>query len=171
MLTTKKFLSEKEDAELSSRITLINDRDALIFLLLRKYGMRQGELLAVRLCDLSGHDKTVLIRGTKGSRDREFPLSTEHFQKLLTQAEKVCDSPEDRVFPISRQRLYQLWQKIRPRGKKLHSLRHTAAVGLYKCTKDVQLVQKILGHKSPYSTTVYQDFFVNRSEFKKVFDV
>lgn len=36
-----------------------------------------------------------------------------------------------------------------------HLLRHTMATDLYKQTKDLRLVQKILGHASITTTTIY----------------
>lgn len=40
----------------------------------------------------------------------------------------------------------------------LHSLRHRFATQLYLATRDLLLVQNLLGHASPTTTQVYTDF-------------
>ena len=80
-------------------------------------------------------------------------------------------SPElmkQRIFPISYIRFHQIWDKYRPCHKKLHSLRHTFAIRLYKKTKDIRLVQFALGHRNIANTMIYADYVYSQEELKKL---
>ena len=46
-------------------------------------------------------------------------------------------------------------------GKSVHALRHSYAVELYRSTKDLRLVQKLLGHVSIQTTTIYADVLLD----------
>lgn len=168
MITSQKVLSEQEDTEFGSFLRKHDCRDSLIFTLLYTYGMRQGELLSLKRSHFNAQSKTLFIKALKGSKDREFPLTDELCQRLTKQ---LSSHNAERIFPISRSRLFALWQHWRPTNKKLHSLRHTAAVRVYRKHRDVQLVQRILGHKSLNSTLVYQDFAYSQDELRGVFNV
>lgn len=130
--------------------------------------MRGGELLNLKVSDVNTENKTMRIHGTKGSSSRELPLSDEVFDRLMVEVNK-CGSAEQRVFPIDIRWLRYIWHHYRPAKKPLHSLRHTAAIHIYKQTKDIQMVKQILGHRSLMTTLIYQEFCYQQEEFKKVF--
>jgi integrase/recombinase XerC len=52
--------------------------------------------------------------------------------------------------------------------KKLHGLRHTFAIRLYKKTKDIRLVQVALGHRNITNTMVYADYAYSQQELRKL---
>ncbi len=161
-LTRDKFLSPEEQEHLEKNVASANpDRDQLLIQLAMATGARAQEILNVNIKDLAESDTSVYIRGLKGSRDREIPLP-----KALFIALKSLES-EGRLFPISYQRLHQIWQNYRPNGKKFHALRHTFAINLYRRTKDVRLVQLALGHKDLRNTMVYVDFQYSIDELRK----
>lgn len=165
-LNSSKFLSKEEDARLLSLLHRHENRDTLMLLLLRRYGMRAGELLSLRVKDLNSATKTMMVPGSKGSNPREFPLSDELWARLSAQARHFI-SDTDRVFLISYIRLHQIWGEYRPVKKHLHSLRHTLGIEMYQKTKDIRLVQKILGHRSISNTMIYLDFAYTQDEFRK----
>ena len=127
--------------------------------------MRASELLALRKGDLNESDRAIRVIGLKGSRPREFLVRRDLFQRLLRQSFEL--NSDDRIFPISYNRLCEIWHIYRPSKKPLHSLRHTFAVELYKRSKDIQLVQQALGHKSLSNTMIYQQYAYTRSELSK----
>jgi integrase len=158
-----KYLQDPERHALTALLARHTTRDAILLQVLLHTGARACEALALRGADLNRHDKTVFIRGSKGSRDREIPLSKGLF-KLV--ASLPC-ADDGRIFPISYQRLDQIWREWRPVTKKLHSLRHTFAIGLYKKSKDLKLVQSALGHKSITTTMIYADYIYSTEELRR----
>jgi len=163
-----KFLDDDEyDSLLRTVSAKPATRDMLIIQLALATGARAQELLNLRKKDLISKTKSVRIYGLKGSNDRDIPISAHLFESL----QKL---PDENLFPISYQRLYQVWQEFAPRKnalkkklKTFHCLRHTAAVRLYKKTKDVKLVQIILGHRDLRNTMVYVDFVYSQEHLRK----
>lgn len=159
-LNRSKFLEESEDEVLRQRLTL-KTRDETLLALARETGARATEILNLRKENLYPSTNTVFFKALKGSRDREIPIRPELMEAL------------QRFLPfnIRYRRMEQIWQKYRPCDKKLHSLRHTFAVHLYKRTKDLKLTQLALGHKSLSSTQIYLDFIYEQESMKRILDV
>ena len=141
-------------------------RDVLLLNLALRTGARATELLEMRHADLNTYDKTLFIRGIKGSNDRELPLPPLLFQRLLDYSQ-TADRKEG-LFPIGYHRLRQIWDWYRPTPKKFHSLRHTFAIRLYRKTKDIRLVQVALGHRNITNTMIYADYHYSQQELKKL---
>lgn len=162
-LNKTKYLLSSELTHLVALLERSEGRDAVLLLTLLKTGARAQELLNVAVTDLNKESQTIFIQGSKGSRDREIPLPPKLFKKLLAIA--PASGP---IFPISYKRLFQIWQEYKPVNKKLHSLRHTFAIELYKKTKDLRLVQTALGHKSINNTMIYSDYLYSQEELRKI---
>lgn len=140
-------------------------RNCLIILLALKTGARAQEVLNITKADLNPYEESVLIRGIKGSNDREIPLTSAFFKKLYLWSE---GQPGSRIFDITYLRLFQVWNIYRPVAKTFHSLRHTFAIELYQKTKDIRLVQVALGHRNIMNTMIYADYVYSRDELKKL---
>lgn len=140
-------------------------RNCLLLELALRTGARAQELLNVQKFDLNPYDQSVLIRGLKGSNDREIPVAADYFQQLHRFSE---GQPGNKVFPISYDRLYQIWEVYRPIPKKFHSLRHTFAIELYQRTRDLRLVQVALGHRNIQNTMIYADYLYSVQELKRL---
>lgn len=166
MITSQKVLSADEDKHLMGILKKYQNRDTLILTLLRKYGPRPGELLSLKKRDINFEARTIYFKGLKGSKPREFPLPEDLYLRL--RAICVTKMEDDKVFAISKPRLTQIWYEYRPCKKPLRSLRHTAAVAFFKKKRDIQLVQRILGHVKIASTQVYQDFVYSQQELAEV---
>jgi integrase len=162
-LNQTKYLLPHELNAFQRLIAQDASRDAVLLDVLLHTGGRAQEVLNLNVEDLNLHSGTVLIRGLKGSRDREIPLP----MALLCRLESILPA-SGRIFPISYQRLYQIWDHWKPCKKKLHSLRHTFAIELYRRTRDLRLVQMALGHKSINNTMVYADYIYTQEELKKL---
>lgn len=169
-LNSSKFLSPEEDQALLNRLKGDTSRNALMISLLRICGMRAGELLSLRLCDLNPFEKTIRITASKGSKDRELPLPDDVFARLMRYAVLERRADYEMIFNIKYNMLGEIWRGIRPIGcgKKLHALRHTKAIRIYEQTKDLLLVKSQLGHKSVQTTMIYQDFAYTKEAFKAV---
>lgn len=167
-MNRNKYLS---DIEAKTFETFLNDRmkyntrECLLFLLAMKTGARASELLAVTRGDLDIGNRTVFIKGTKGSNDREIPIHYDLFRQLHTYAHRSGNT--EVIFPISYDRWYQLWLSWRPVKKNPHCLRHTAAIQFYKKTRNIRLTQVLLGHRSLSSTEVYSQYVFNQEELRK----
>lgn len=128
-------------------------------------GARAQEVLNLRVDDLNTYDETVFIRGLKGSNDRELPLPQWLFRRACQEIPRAQDQ---RLFPISYNRMRQVWELYRPVHKKLHALRHTFAIRLYKKTKDLRLVQVALGHRNISNTMIYAEYVYSQQELRRL---
>jgi len=165
-LNHSKFLSDEEQEALL-RVLDINERDGLFIMLALKTGARMSELLAIARADINERNQTVFIIGLKDSNDREIPLEKSIFKALMDRAQAL--PKHARVFPICRQRVFQIWERYRPNPDKgFHSLRHTFAVNLYKRHKDIILVKTALGHRSLKNTMIYADFIYSTESLRKI---
>lgn len=176
-LNKNKYLLDHELNHLNQLLDkMIEDepRNCLCLMLALKTGARAQELLNLTHSSLNPAEQTVLIQGLKGSNDREIPLPPPLFKRLQNysqalSANKVPHTEEDkRLFPISYNRLRQIWQDYRPVSKKFHALRHTFAIQLYKKTKDIRLVQVALGHRNVMNTMIYADYVYTQSELRRL---
>lgn len=140
-------------------------RNCLILLLALKTGGRAQEILNLTKSSLNAYEKSVLIQGLKGSNDREIPLHAGLFKALQSYAQAL---EGERLFPISYNRFRQIWDLYRPVKKKLHSLRHTFAIELYRKRKDIRLVQVALGHRNVMNTMIYADYVYSQTELRKL---
>lgn len=170
-ITKEKFLSDSEYGHLRAHVRHKKDRYAILLKLYMFTAARATEGLAVRLKDLDTDNKTVLIRGLKGSNDREIPLPRWFFSELLRYAKKVCKTVEDRIFPFCYTILNRIWRFFRPVKKRFHSLRHTLAIKVFKQTRDIKLVQILLGHRNIKNTMVYLDYVYTQEEMQRILKV
>jgi integrase/recombinase XerC len=152
----KKIISDHETKD---------PRNCFLIGLALRTGARAQELLNLTLSDFNVYDETVFIRGIKNSNDREIPLHSDFFKRIYRFASQ---SGEKQPFPISYNRLFQIWEFYRPTPKKFHSLRHTFAIELYQKTKDLRLVQVALGHRNITNTMIYADYVYSQQELKKL---
>ena len=151
--------------KLIEKFEIQDPRNVLLLDLGLRTGARASELLGVLQADLNSYDQSVLIRGLKGSNDREIPLEAAYFQKLKSFADSQSTP---RVFDICYERLIQIWHLYRPVPKKFHSLRHTFAIELYQRTRDLRLVQVALGHRNIQNTMVYADYLYSVQELRRL---
>lgn len=164
-----KYLSDSDLSLIHAtldRFRLKHPRDVLMFDILLATGARSSEMLNLRPCDLDPSTRMVFFRGLKGSRDRSIPVSSELFSRLVEHASPL--HPTDRLFKISPVRLRELWGEYRPLRKPLHSLRHTFAIRLYRRTLDLQMVQRLLGHTSLTSTSIYLQYQHSPTEMRNL---
>lgn len=161
-----KYLNDSEQSELIRIISGGPERDSLLIKLLLETGARAQEMLNIQVSDLSDADQSIYIKGIKGSNDREIPLSPELYERVKRFSS--AQGSTGALFPISYPRLHQIWGLYRPVKKKLHSLRHTFAINLYKRSKDLRLLQVALGHRNINNTMVYAEYVYSQQELRKL---
>lgn len=158
MLNRTKFLEDTESAALKLSLRYDNRNDVMVRALM-ELGCRPQEVINIGKDELFANTNSVLVKGLKGSNDREIPVSPQLMAALLRFV----------PFGIKYRRFEQIWHNYIPKSctKTLKAIRHTFAVSLYRKTKDIKLVQLALGHKSPTSTAVYTDFLYTTEELRK----
>jgi integrase/recombinase XerC len=167
-LNKNKYLLEPEVERLQYILDSFKDKDSrnctLLWTLLHTGGRAQ-EVLNLRKEDLNTYEQSVFIKGLKGSNDRELPLPDWLFQRL---EREMAQARGELIFPLSYNRLRQIWDLYRPVHKKLHALRHTFAIRLFKKTKDLRLIQVALGHRNITNTMIYADYIYSQEELRRL---
>jgi integrase/recombinase XerD len=133
-------------------------RDRLILELQARCGLRIGEVLNLRACDISG--RKIVIRDPKSGRDAEVAFMPEHIAVRLVEyfaAQQL--SPDDRVFPIGYTTVRRLVMGL---GKKLnvrispHDLRRHSATYASRNGVPLEIISKvILRHQDLKTTQIY----------------
>lgn len=166
-LNRSKYLDESEYESLIKTLPFFEEssRNRLLVELGLATGARAQELLNLSRADVYVPNKSVLIKGLKGSNDREIPLSDDLFRRLMVYIHSLSG---DRLFPVSYHTLYRLWDEVRPCKKTFHSLRHTFALNLYKKHRDIRLVQLALGHRNIQNTEIYMTFVYSTEEMRRL---
>lgn len=166
-LTRARFLT---DAELAAFMEAVRTRrhvnavrDHALFALLANTGIRPSEALALTRADVHPHARPPWVRVTRlKKRHRavdEIQLTPALAGIVAERAGEVAD-PGARLFGMcarGAQRLFHYYARCAGITRKTHLyvLRHTAATRLYRSTKDIGLVQAMLGHNSPDTTAIY----------------
>ena len=135
-----------------------NIRDRLILELQARCGMRIGEVLNLRVADVSGRKLT--IQEPKSGRDAEVAFMPEHIATRLTEYIQTRQlSPTDRVFPVCYTSVRNLVSDL---GKKLnikiapHDLRRHSATYASRNGVPLEIISKvILRHQDLKTTQVY----------------
>ncbi|MFI0427522.1 MAG: site-specific tyrosine recombinase/integron integrase [Flavobacterium sp.] len=128
-------------------------------------GLRCGELLALQPHHIDSKRNIVLLKNSKGKKDRIVPLSSK-ILALLREYYKVY-KPKMYLFegqeagtPYSDKSLQSvLKQALNKAGIKkpatLHWLRHSYATHLLESGTDLRYIQELLGHNSSKTTEIY----------------
>ncbi|MCG9792641.1 tyrosine-type recombinase/integrase [Flavobacterium algicola] len=125
-------------------------------------GLRCGELLALKPLDIDSKRNIVLLKNSKGKKDRIVPLSPKILE-LLREYYKTCKPKEflfegQTVGKAYDARSLQLILKqalVKTEIKKpvtLHWLRHSYATHLLESGTDLRYIQELLGHNSSKTT-------------------
>lgn len=138
---------------------------ARLFTLLLALPVRVSEALAIRAADLHlerAQPFVRLCRLKKIRKDRPRARPKADDLPLPPAAVDVLRAADDPPFPFSKFDAIRAWHRAcdeagveLPRGCAVHILRHTAATELLRRTKNLRLVQEVLGHASPTTTAGY----------------
>jgi len=177
----KAYLSPEQVAKLIS--VAPNPRDALLVRLLWRTGVRVSELIGIKESDIDFEGRAILIKvqkmrkrdGKTIERRRVIPID----QGTLALVREYLSWRQrfpyqgDLLFPITRQRVDQIFWRLGRRAgitrvgdptisqhTKLHPhhLRHSFAIHCVKRGMTIERLQKILGHSSPTTTSVYLQY-------------
>ena len=186
--TAKKLqvpFSEKEIEDvleiLKGEDSFIGLRNKLIVELFYSTGMRRGELVNLKLNDISDSQKTIKVLG-KRNKERIIPLlpsalstitSYLDFRKDLNSVkdvdyllltEKGTKIYETLVYRVINNYFSKASEKVK---KSPHILRHSFASHLLNEGADIKSVKELLGHSSLASTQIYANNSI--SKLKQVY--
>jgi integrase/recombinase XerD len=131
-------------------------------------GMRVSEVVALNITHVDMDRLVISVKG-KGNREREIPIVCDAFRETLSQhlveryAEgRTPDAPlfeNRRGFRMSDQTVRSILRRhaaqIGTRRITPHMLRHTVATLLLEDGVDLRHIQRLLGHSSITTTTIY----------------
>lgn len=136
----------------------------MMILLLFDTGIRQAELLNIKISDIDLDNKCILIKARKSCKDRYVFLSSE-INKRLSKYKPVSNNQsllfynELRNREFNRNDMKSFYRRIKKATgiEKLHShmFRHTYATDLIELEVPLFVVQQQLGHASIKTTEIY----------------
>lgn len=183
--TTKVFKEEKlplSDEEIQHLIDCfgsseLEERNRCWVILMVDSGLRRGELLGLRLCDVDLDNNFILVTG-KGRKQRYVPLGNlSHFalEKYICTF-RIDSEPIAPVFVdrfgcrCNDNTIKQVFQKLKHRTgiKRLHPhlLRHTFATNYLFDGGDLETLRLILGHSDLQVTSMYLHLSQNKQLLK-----
>jgi site-specific recombinase XerD len=150
----------------------IGRRDYAILMLLAKYGLRAGEVTALRLDDLDWRRDRLRIHHAKTGAFSELPLLVDVGDAIVQYLRHGRPQVTYREVFIRNRAPYRPFQSgsslytpvrdrldragITPAGKRgPHAFRHARAVTLLRAAVPAKHIGDILGHRSAESTAVY----------------
>lgn len=142
-----------------------NIKHRMMLSLIYSCGLRCGELLALQPVHIDSKRNIVLLKNSKGKKDRIVPLSPKILE-MLRDYYKVYKPAvylfEGRMkgYPYDDRTLQQvLKQALQKTGiikpVTLHWLRHSYATHLLENGTDLRYIQELLGHNSSKTTEIY----------------
>ena len=137
------------------------ERQVVLISLCGLCGLRVSEALSIRAQDISTHSRTLRVRG-KGDKTRFVPISEEawgHIQVPIMRS--IIEGSEDT--PLVNMNERHARKDITTLGERAglsrrissHDLRATFATAVYDKTRDIRIVQELLGHASSNQTEIY----------------
>ena len=169
-----KYLSEDQLARFM-KVIKVSKRDDLLFSLTLFLGLRVGEIVKVRLLDITHDSNQIFIKGLKNGLSRYYTMPGKLWKKYMRwikERKNITDSCKNPFLFISNHGYYDqpmTEQAIKYSFKKyatmagldssfsIHSLRHSSAIIRVKAGHSAPRIQKWLRHKTIASSMVYFD--------------
>lgn len=138
----------------------------MVLSLIYACGLRLSEGCRVRIEDIDSTRMLLWVRNGKGGKDRSVPLPEQALRRLRTYWSELRP-PGPWLFTTSRsgapislslpQKAFRAAVLQSPVNKKasVHTLRHSYATHLLEQGVDLRVIQALLGHASPSTTTIY----------------
>ena len=160
--TLPSVLSEDDVLQILKQVDNLKHKTALS--LIYSAGLRVGELINLKICDIDSSRSQIRIIQAKGKKDRVSVLSP-NILKLLREYYKEY-RPRLWLFEGqfrgqysagSVQTVFREAKKAARIQKKatVHTLRHSFATHLLERGTDIRYIQELLGHESSRTTEIY----------------
>lgn len=144
-----------------------NLKHKAILAVLYSSGIRREELLNLKIRDVDSKRMLIRISNGKGNRSRDTILAQNTLKIIRTYYNKVYPKPQKYLFegyqpgvPYSASSVGNIVKRAVKRSGitkhiHIHSLRHAFATHLLEEGINLKVIQKLLGHTSLRSTTIY----------------
>lgn len=167
------IISRKEVRLLLSKVQVNDYR--LCLQLIYACGLRIGEAVRIKICDIDGERKILTIRNGKGAKDRTVPIP----ETVLIKLRRYWKTHQNKelLFPIRKSKILKfdrskttdniakrtvqsamrLALKDSGINKRVtpHTLRHCYATHLLEAGAHIKAISKFLGHRSLHPTMIY----------------
>ncbi|PZO27459.1 MAG: integrase [Flavobacteriaceae bacterium] len=142
-----------------------NIKHKMMLSLVYSCGLRCGELLALQPVHIDSKRNIILLKNSKGKKDRIAPLSKKILE-MLREYYKLY-KPKTYLFegkiegtPYTNKSLQQVLKQALQKTSitkpvTLHWLRHSYATHLLESGTDLRYIQELLGHNSSKTTEIY----------------
>lgn len=165
-ISKQRYLSDSELARLLAaareRKHKNQPRDYALLVLLANTGIRPAEALALEAADLHLDDNPpwLLLRRDTSPGPQPVTHLVIH-EGVAGVLRPVAARATGRLFPMTPrqgQRVFKVYAQRAglPPHHRLYHLRHTAAVRILKATRDVRLLQALMGHRQMSVANLYQ---------------
>src|ERR1035437_2401066 len=167
--TVKSLLRSPREQPAASPVAIARKtQEVALVEMLFSTGMRVSEVVSTNACQVDMDRQVISVHG-KGNREREIPIACEAFrdalQQQLEERRKTDPSPNAPIF-VNRRGARMSDQSVRAilrrhtaragiRRITPHMLRHTVATLLLEDGVDLRHIQRLLGHSSITTTTLY----------------
>lgn len=121
--------------------------------------LRVSEVCNLRIEDIDTERMMILIRDSKGSKDRYVPISQHLVDLFILYCEEF--DPKEYLFngqsgvKYSKSSCQKIFKKYIDTSKSFHTCRHSGATQMLNNKTDLRTIQKILGHSSSKTTEIY----------------
>lgn len=146
--------------------TVKNTKHKCILSLIYACGLRVGELIRIQLTDIDPAQRLLLVRQSKGNKDRVIPLP----ESLLNILNEYANAYRPQVYlfegeqprtPYTERSVQAIFKQavnksgIRNTQASPHWLRHSYATHIMEMGTNVRDLQTLLGHKNLKTTEIY----------------
>jgi integrase/recombinase XerD len=152
---------------------IVNLKHRTMISLAYSCGLRAGEVLKLKICDIDSSRSIIWIRQSKGKKDRMVNLSPKILDRLrvyykqyrpkiiLFEGANGYEYSYNSLNNIIRRASLKanIWKKVT-----IHTMRHSFATHLLESGVDLRYIQEILGHKSYKTTQIYTHVSTERIE-------
>jgi integrase/recombinase XerD len=142
-----------------------NTKHKTLLIMVYSCGLRRSEVMNLRLSDVDSKRKLIIIRNSKGKKDRIVPISDKiinllrEYYKAYKPKTWLFEGQEKGVQYSVTSMAKVLKKSCRSAGiskpVSLHWLRHSYATHLMESGTDIRIIQELLGHKSSKTTEIY----------------
>jgi integrase/recombinase XerD len=150
-----------------------NFKHSLLLMMVYASGLRVSEVVSLKKQDIDISRKLIIVRASKGRKDRYTIMSEMVINALLDYYSRYditnwlfCGyNPGKHLSIRTAQRIFEDALKRAKTGKSasIHSLRHSFATHLLESGTDIRFIQELLGHNSIRTTERYTHVAKRRS--------
>lgn len=122
-------------------------------------GLRVSEVVNLKIEDINGDERVILISQSKGNKDRYVPVS----EAVLATLREYYKQYKPKVYLFNGQfsqrysitSCQQIFKKYIDQKHSFHHLRHSSFTAMLENGVDLRVIQTVAGHRSPNTTAIY----------------